>query len=513
MSRKRRIVAWIAASGLAVLVGLALSAAWMMRPASLKRLVEDGLASQLNLDTSVEHISVQFLPRPRVSGKALTLRVRERPDLPPFISIGTFWVDVGLLSIMRRHVGTVHVDGLEIIVPPRQDGGQPAETASAGRKDHGVVVDHLVAHDAKLSFVRKRPDRLPLMFRIHELKVEDIGFDRPIPFYARLTNPIPEGMVETRGTFGPWRRDDGTQTALSGEYTFLNANLATINGIGGTLQSTGRYEGELTQIAAYGSTYTPDFSLELGGKPLPLSTTFHAVIDGTNGSTELVSVNAKLLNTPITTSGSITNLDGPGRHDLKLDVTIDAGRIEDILALAIDTPDPMLRGDLSLRSTFALPPGKTKVPQRLAMRGQFGLGAATFTDSQVQAKLQELSRRSQGKEEDEPMLRVLTNLTGQFTVDSGVLTLSRLSFSVPGATVRLAGTYGLDSGAIDFRGTLRMQAGMSDVVGGFKSIFLKPFNPLFRKDSAGTWLPIKITGTREAPKMGIEMGKILKRGS
>jgi len=219
------------------------------------------------------------------------------------------------------------------------------------------------------------------------------------------------------------------------------------------------------------------------------------------------------LNTPITTRGSITNLDGPGRHDLKLDVTIEAGRIEDILALAIDTPDPMLRGDLSLRSTFALPPGKTKVPQRLAMRGQFGLGAATFTDSQVQAKLQELSRRSQGKEKDEPMLRVLTNLTGQFTVDSGVLTLSRLSFSVPGATVRLAGTYGLDSGAIDFRGTLRMEAGMSDVVGGFKSIFLKPFNPLFRKDSAGTLLPIKITGTRKAPKMGIEMGKILKRGS
>jgi len=58
-----------------------------------------------------------------------------------------------------------------------------------------------------------------------------------------------------------------------------------------------------------------------------------------------------------------------------------------------------------------------------------------------------------------------------------------------------------------------MEAGMSDVVGGFKSIFLKPFNPLFRKDSAGTLLPIKITGTRKAPKMGIEMGKILKRGS
>jgi hypothetical protein len=513
MSRRRRIVVWIAAASLAVLVGLALAAAWVMRPASLKRLVEQGLSSQLNLDTSVEDISVQFLPRPRVSGRALTLRVRGRPDIPPFISIRSFWVDVGLVSIMRRHVDTLHVDGLEITVPPRQDGTPAEDAAFAGHKDHGVIVDHLVAHDAKLSFVATRPDRRPLQFHIHALEVDDIGFDRPIPFYARLTNPIPEGIVETRGTFGPWRRDDGTQTALSGEYTFLNANLATINGIGGTLQSTGRYEGELTRIAAYGSTETPDFSLELGGKPVRLSTTFHAVIDGTNGSTELVNVNAKLLNTPIRTRGGITNLAGPGRHDLKLDVTIDAGRIEDILALAIDTPDPMLRGNLSLRSTFALPPGKTKVPRRLAMRGQFGLGAATFTDSQVQAKLQELSRRSQGKDKDEPLLRVLTNLSGQFRIDSGVMTLSRLSFSVPGATVGLAGTYGLDSGAIDFRGTLRMQAGMSDVVGGFKSIFLKPFNPLFRKDGAGTLLPIKITGSREAPRMGIEMGKIFRRGS
>lgn len=512
-SRKRRIIAWIAGSGLAVFIALVLSAAWMMRPASLKRLVEQGLSSQLNLETAVEDISVQFLPRPRISGKALTLRVPARPDLPPFISIGSFWVDVGLLSIMRRHVETVHVDDLEIIVPPRHDRSEPPEVASTGGKDHGVVVDHLIAHDAKLSFVPKRPDRRPLMFQIHELKVDDIGFDRPIPFYAKLTNPIPEGIVETRGSFGPWRRDDGAQTALSGEYTFLNARLSTINGIGGTLQSTGRYDGELTRISAHGSTVTPDFSLELGGKPLPLSTTFHAVIDGTNGSTELVNVNAKLLNTPIRTRGSIMNLSGPGRHDLKLDVAIENGRIEDILALAMDAADPMLRGDLSLKSTFALPPGKTKVPQRLAMSGRFGLGAARFSDSQVQAKLQELSRRSQGKEKDEPMLRVLTDLSGRFTVDSGVLTLNRLSFSVPGATVGLAGTYGLDSGAIDLRGTLRMQARMSDVVGGFKSIFLMPFNPLFRKKGAGTVLPIKITGTRDAPKMGIEMGKIFRSGS
>jgi hypothetical protein len=53
-----------------------------------------------------------------------------------------------------------------------------------------------------------------------------------------------------------------------------------------------------------------------------------------------------------------------------------------------------------------------------------------------------------------------------------------------------------------------MQASMSDAVGGFKSIFLKPFNPIFRKDGAGAVFPIKIEGTRQQPKFGLEFGKI-----
>jgi len=55
-----------------------------------------------------------------------------------------------------------------------------------------------------------------------------------------------------------------------------------------------------------------------------------------------------------------------------------------------------------------------------------------------------------------------------------------------------------------------MQASMSQAVGGFKSIFLKPFDRLFRGKGAGTVLPIQITGTRTQPKMGVQVGKIFK---
>ena len=154
-----------------------------------------------------------------------------------------------------------------------------------------------------------------------------------------------------------------------------------------------------------------------------------------------------------------------------------------------------------------LPPGKTRVPQRLQMAGRFGLDDARFTNAQVQTKLQELSRRSQGKNKEVAIGRVLTDLRGRFSAKNGLLTLNDLVFQVPGATVALNGTYGLESGALDFAGTLRMDASVSRAVGGFKSIFLKPFDPLFRKDGAGAVVPIKIGGTREAPKMGMEMGQ------
>lgn len=39
---------------------------------------------------------------------------------------------------------------------------------------------------------------------------------------------------------------------------------------------------------------------------------------------------------------------------------------------------------------------------------------------------------------------------------------------------------------------------------GWKSILLKPVDPFFSKHGAGTELPFKITGTREAPHFGLD---------
>jgi hypothetical protein len=125
--------------------------------------------------------------------------------------------------------------------------------------------------------------------------------------------------------------------------------------------------------------------------------------------------------------------------------------------------------------------------------------------------MHDLSRRGQGKDEDDAVGRVLSDLRGRLDLSKGMARLQNLTFQVPGARIGLDGSYDLGSEALDFRGTLRMEATISKAIGGFKSIFIKPFDPLFRRDGAGAVVPIKISGTRQAPKFGIEMGRVLRR--
>jgi hypothetical protein len=54
-----------------------------------------------------------------------------------------------------------------------------------------------------------------------------------------------------------------------------------------------------------------------------------------------------------------------------------------------------------------------------------------------------------------------------------------------------------------------MQAKVSEMVTGWKSMALKLADPLFMKHGAGTEIPIEITGTRAEPHFDVEWDKIL----
>jgi hypothetical protein len=174
-----------------------------------------------------------------------------------------------------------------------------------------------------------------------------------------------------------------------------------------------------------------------------------------------------------------------------------------------------MNGGLQLSTKFVLPPGDVDVVKKLRLDGKFALSGARFTNAEVQQKIVELSRRSSGKvgdkaEEVDPA-RVTSGFDGRFKLADSRLDIPDVSFDVQGATVQLAGEYGLLSEAIDFTGTLFMDVKVSDTTTGIKHFLLKLVDPLFKSDAGGSAIPIKITGTREAPSFGLDKGRVFSR--
>jgi len=88
-----------------------------------------------------------------------------------------------------------------------------------------------------------------------------------------------------------------------------------------------------------------------------------------------------------------------------------------------------------------------------------------------------------------------------------VITLPNLMYTVPGAEIDLHGTYGVEGGALQFTGTAKLAATVSQMVGGWRGVLLKGVDRYFQKDGAGTEVPIHIGGTRDSPSFGVDLKK------
>ncbi len=497
---------------------LAIIAGAGSRTATLRRLVVETLAARLDSEVELESFSVDTFPRVAVRGAGLVVRLRGARDVPPLIRIQSFTLQGGMFGLLSRprRFRTVTLQGLEINIPPGGAGlkPQPGNAASPDSPDEPssspITIDVLEARDAVLRLIPRTARKDPREFAIHRLAMTGVGVEQRMPFEAELTNPLPRGQITTEGRFGPWSRESPGATPLDGKYRFNNADLSTIKGIGGILSSTGEFRGRLGRIEVTGATETPDFRLEYANKPTTLSTRFQAVVDGTDGDTYLEAVHAQLRRTAIFASGAVVGTPGVKGRTVKLHVKIENGRIEDLMHLTVKSAKPVLTGRLALHTDFVLPPGRADVVERLRLGGEFDLSSAQFTDAGVREKLAGMSTRASGGDPDEAPESVVTELEGRFRLADGTISMSQLRFRIPGAAVHLAGSYGLRSEALHFDGTLRMQATISEAAGGgIKSVFLKLVDPFFRKKGAGAVLPIKVRGTREEPKFGLDVVKAL----
>ena len=91
-------------------------------------------------------------------------------------------------------------------------------------------------------------------------------------------------------------------------------------------------------------------------------------------------------------------------------------------------------------------------------------------------------------------------MTGVFHIEDQEIVLRSVAFRVPGAAVDMAGRYDLDEDIVDFAGTLRLDATVSQTMSGWKRWVLKPVDPFFRRNGAGTFVKIKVGGSSKAPQ-------------
>ena len=447
------------------------------------------------------------------------------PPAQPLIELADFLFHAPLHyhSGEPIHIGLVRLRGLEIRLPPRSHmarvslgkGPSTKDQTTTAPADIRLQIDAVDCDGAHLELQTDKPGKLPLEFAIRHFKVIDLLSGQPMHFEAQLTNPKPPGEIQSTGSFGPWNVSDPGESPLNGVYQFDHADLSVFKGIAGILSSTGRYKGTLRNIIADGATDTPDFRLSQFGNPMDLRTTFHARVDGTNGDTWLEPVEGTIGQSHFRAEGQIVRVLAPGGgekpqsigHDIALKVTVNGARLEDFLHLASRTANPIVTGDVSVDAFLHIPPGPVPVHEKMAITGRFLLDNAEFTSAGVQNGIRELSLRGLGKTHElkayEPN-QVRSQMQGDFQLGGGRLKLPSFTYTVPGANIDLHGTYFIKDDTLDFTGVARLQATVSQAVGGWKGMLLKPADPFFKKDGAGTQIPIYIAGTRDKPHFGLD---------
>lgn len=519
--KKRGVWGWIAIVALFGVIVVAAVVEWMLHRAEpiLRARVVETLSARFESRVEMKAFHVSVLNGLDVSGDGLEIYppddVVAAGAKNPLISLDHFSFAAPIRGLFDKpmHVGVVSVKGMTISIPPREM-RQQAPKREPKKGSIKILVDEIDCTSSKLIIETAKPDKDPKEFDLQRIVMHNVGPNDPWRYDATLVNAIPTGDIHAVGTFGPWVNESPGDSTVTGRYTFDHADLSTIKGIGGILSSVGEFNGQLNRIVVDGTTETPDFSLDTADRPVPLHTKFHAIVDGTSGDTYLQPVEAKLGQSSFTCTGSVVNVKGKG-HIIDVEANVPDGRIQDFLSLAVKTRPVLMTGRLNMKAKLHITPGNERVINRMGLRGGFRLRSIHFSNPEWQDKVDMLSLRAQGQ----PKLAkpgaedVNSVMTGQYVLGSGRLNMSQLLYSLPGADVNLSGMYALNGSDLDFSGKVRTKAALSQMVATrWKSWLLKPVDPFFRKNGAGAEIPIKISGTRGAPKFGLDLRRKDKGG-
>jgi len=265
-AKGRRILGWVAAVVCVLFLAAAVASYYFSRKSPVSRdWVVQTIESRYQCEVELEGFHVSYFPLLSIEGEGLILRRKEQPGLPPLASIRKFSAHANWLGLLNepRHFGEVRMEGLALCIPPHSTASQAKpstamSTPAAKPQFSSFVLDEVLADDATLTILSANPAKPPHLFAIHKLRMQAAGIGQPMSFQVTLTNPQPVGEIRSKGQFGPWNVAEPSLTPVSGSYSFSNADLGTIRGLGGKLSSRGLYQGVLNQIQVQGETDTPD---------------------------------------------------------------------------------------------------------------------------------------------------------------------------------------------------------------------------------------------------------------
>lgn len=497
----------IAATVAVIIVGIAFVILLLRWPFTQARMAQS-LGESVSGSITFTKFRVSYAPFPGCVAENVVFRRWSSPaDVPPLATIQRIAIQTRYADLFFRpgYIARIVLNGLYVRIPPRGTGTKPIENPNDSTK---MRVGEIDTNGATLE-IGRRGDNPPLKFEIHLLTVKSVSATTAMQYRATLTNALPPGEVVSTGSFGPWNSNDPAQTPLSGTATFRNANLGAFSGIAGTLSSDQDFQGTLGRIDVKGRVDIPDFKLTKTDNQEPLASQFHLALDAMNGDVFLHQVDALLMRTKIIAHGSIAGKTGQKGKTTSLDLTIDRGRIQDVMHLFSTETHPPMDGVADFRAQVTVPPLGQAFLREVTADADFQIAHGRFEKPSTQANINKLSQRARGVKIDtrKPSSEnVVASLKGHVVLRGGTASFTEVSFGVPGADARMSGTFNLLDDHVNFHGKLRTDVKFSKTLGGgMKSVLLKALDPFFKNKPTGAVIPVYMIGTYDYPHFGIDL--------
>ena len=303
---------------------------------------------------------------------------------------------------------------------------------------------------------------------------------------------------------------------MSGSYELKSLDLGSFDAVGGIVTSKGSFDGILQHIAVAGTAETSNFTVSTSGHRVPITSQFHALVNGLNGDVDLESARVHYGQTTITGSGSVAEQEGVKGKVATFQLSSNKARVQDLLWMFISEKQSPMTGPIVFRAKATLNPGKQPFLNRVKLVGDFGISDAQYSQPDTQKNLDVLSARASGQadkvEDTNDKLgndsydpgRVVANIKGHVALSNTVAHLSDVSFNVPGALAKVSGTYGLTTERIDLQGFMRLDSELSKTTTGVKSFLLKVAEPFMKKGHHNaSVVAIKIGGTYQDPTYSV----------